>query len=288
MNISGTTVMLGLIGNPTGHSKSPEMYNYCFKKYGIDCAYLAFDVAEEKVGDAIEAMRTLNMRGMNVTMPLKGAVIPYLDRLTPAAEMTGSVNTIVNDGGVLTGYCTDGMGFTGNLACGGITVKDKKITILGGGGVSSAVSAQCALEGAAELSIFNRRDKFQERLLQHAETIRRNVPSCIVNVYDLDDSKKLKKEIASSHLLVNANCVGMAPLENESLIKDTSVFRKDLTVADVVYSPAETKLLREAKACGCLTFGGLGMLLRQGAEAFRLYSSGLEMPVDEIQELLYK
>ena len=117
--------------------------------------------------------------------------------------------------------------------------------------------------------------------------IRKAAPACKVNVYDLDDEEILKKEIAESHLLVNANCVGMAPLENESLIKDTSVFREDLTVADVVYSPAETKLLREAKACGCRTFGGLGMLLQQGAEALRLYT-GDEMPVKEIEEYLYK
>ena len=108
-----------------------------------------------------------------------------------------------------------------------------------------------------------------------------------MNVYDPDDEEILKREIAESHLLANANCVGMAPLENESLIKDTSVFREDLTVADVVYSPAETKLLREAKACGCRTFGGLGMLLQQGAEALRLYT-GDEMPVEEIEEYLYK
>lgn len=287
MNISGSTRMLGLIGSPVGHSKSPEMYNYCFKKFERDCAYLAFDVTEENVEAAIKAIRTLNLRGANVTMPLKNAVIPYLDRITPAAEITNSVNTIVNENGVLTGYCTDGMGFTGNLRAGGITVKDKKITILGGGGVSSAVSAQCALEDAKELSIFNRKDKFWSRLEAHAEVIRNAAPACKVNVYDLDDEEILKREIAESHLLVNANCVGMAPLENESLIKDTSVFREDLTVADVVYSPAETKLLREAKACGCRTFGGLGMLLQQGAEALRLYT-GDEMPVKEIEEYLYK
>lgn len=219
-------------------------------------------------------------------MPLKNAVLPYLDRLTPAAQITRSVNTIVNDGGVLTGHCTDGKGFTANLASGGFGVKDKKITILGGGGVSSAVAAQCVLEGAEELSIFNRKDKFWERLERYAETLRSEAPSCSVNIYDLDDEEALRSRIYSSHLLVNANCVGMAPLENESLIKDSSVFREDLTVADVVYSPAETKLLREAKACGCRTFSGLGMLLHQGAEAFRLYT-GLEMPLEEIRRLLY-
>lgn len=286
MNISGRTTMLGLIGSPVGHSKSPEMYNYCFEKYGRDYAYVAFDVTEAEVAEAVRAIRTFKMRGANVTMPLKNAVIPYLDRLTPAAELTQSVNTIVNDNGVLTGYSTDGAGFTENLASGGIQIKEKKITIMGGGGVASAVATQCALEGACELSLFNRRDKFWERLERMAEVIRKAAPACRVSVYDLEDENKLRSEIASSHLLANANCVGMAPLENESLIKDNSVFRKDLIVADVVYSPEETKLLREAKACGCRTFSGLGMLLHQGAAALRLYA-GLEMPIEEIKTQLY-
>lgn len=288
MEISGKTRLLGLLGSPVGHSKSPEMYNYCFRKFERDCAYIAFDVDEEHVEDGVKAIRTLNMIGANVTMPLKTAVIPYMDKMTPAAIVTNSVNTVVNENGTLVGYCTDGMGFTGNLASGDVSVKGKKITILGGGGVSSAVSAQCALEGARELSIFNRKDKFWPRLEAHAERIRKAAPDCTVNIYDLEDEEELKKQIGESQILANANCVGMAPLEDVSLIKDTSVFREDLVVADVVYSPKETKLIREAKAAGCQkTFGGMGMLLRQGAAALELYT-GDEMPVDEIEEYLYK
>ena len=191
--IKGTTGLLALIGSPVGHSKSPEMYNYCFKKYGCDCAYLAFDVTEREVGKAVNAVRTFQMRGANVTMPLKNAVLPYLDRLTPAAQITRSVNTIVNDGGVLTGHCTDGKGFTANLASGGFGVKDKKITILGGGGVSSAVAAQCVLEGAEELSVFNRKDNFWESLERYAVSLRSEALSCSVYIYDLDDEEALKE-----------------------------------------------------------------------------------------------
>ena len=288
MEISGRTKLFGLLGSPVGHSKSPEMYNYCFKKYQRDCAYIAFDVDEAHVSEGVRAIKTLNMGGANVTMPLKSAVIPYLDKLTSAAAVTNSVNTIVNEDGVLVGYCTDGMGFVANLASGDVSVEGKKITILGGGGVSSAVSAQCALEGAKELSIFNRKDKFWSRLLEHAERIKKAAPGCTVNIYDLDDEAELKKQISESQILANANCVGMAPLEDVSLIKDQSIFRKDLVVADVVYAPKETKLIKEAKAAGCeKTFGGMGMLLRQGAAALKLYT-GDEMPVEEIEEYLYK
>ena len=108
MNIDGHTRLLGLIGTPVGHSKSPAMYNYCFEKYGLNCAYLAFDVDMEHVADAINAIRTFNVMGCNVTMPLKNAVIPYLDEVSPASRAIGSVNTIVNKDGKLYGYVTDG------------------------------------------------------------------------------------------------------------------------------------------------------------------------------------
>ena len=111
MHLSGTTVMLGLMGTPVEHSKSPAMYNHCFAKYGLDWAYLAFNVTPEQAGAAVQAIRTLHMRGANVTMPCKSAVIPYLDKLSPEAQAIGAVNVIVNDGGVLTGYNTDGMGY---------------------------------------------------------------------------------------------------------------------------------------------------------------------------------
>lgn len=188
---------LGLIGTPVEHSKSPAMYNHCFAKYGLDWAYLAFDISPEKAGDAVQAIRTLHMRGANVTMPCKNAVIPYLDELTPAARAIQAVNTIVNDNGRLVGHNTDGC-----------------------------------------------------------------------------------------DILSNATRVGMAPYENVRNITDLSWFRRDLVVTDVVYSPAETRMLREARAAGCRTCDGLGMLLCQGAEAFRLYS-GLEMPIEEIRALLY-
>lgn len=188
---------LRLIGTPVEHSKSPAMYNHCFAKYGLDWAYLAFDISPEKAGDVVQAIRTLHMRGANVTMPCKNAVIPYLDELTPAARAIQAVNTIVNDNGRLVGHNTDGC-----------------------------------------------------------------------------------------DILSNATRVGMAPYENVSNITDLSWFRRDLVVTDVVYSPAETRMLREARAAGCRTCDGLGMLLCQGAEAFRLYS-GLEMPIEEIRALLY-
>lgn len=286
MLITGTTRMLGLIGDPVEHSKSPAMYNYCFRKYGLDWVYLAFPVPAEKANDAVEALRTLNMRGANVTMPCKGAVLPCLDRLTPAASAVGAVNTIVNENGILTGHNTDGFGYTENLRRNGVSVSGKRIVLLGGGGAATAIAAQSALEDAAELRVFNLKDAFWPRLEESMARIRAAAPNCRITLHDLADQGLLRKEIESADILSNATRVGMAPAENGCLIPDPKWLRKELIVTDVVYAPPETRLLQMAKKVGCLTCDGLGMLLCQGAEAFRLYS-GLEMPVEEIRELLY-
>ena len=278
--------MLGLIGTPVEHSKSPAMYNHCFQKFGLDWAYLAFDVPAERAGEAVAAIRTLHMRGANVTMPCKNAVIPFLDELTPAARAIQAVNTIVNEDGVLVGHNTDGCGYTQNLRRNGIEVAGKKIVLLGGGGAASAIAIQAALDGAAEIAVFNLRDAFWPRVEQGLKAIAQAAPGCAISLRDLEDRTALKAAIDRCDILSNATRVGMAPYEDQSNITDLSWFRPDLVVTDVVYAPPETKMLREARAAGCKTCDGLGMLLCQGAEAFRLYS-GQEMPVEEIRALLY-
>ena len=178
--ISGHTGLLALIGSPVGHSGSPAMYNYSFERLGLDYVYVAFDIKVEEVADAIAAMRTFKMRGCNVTMPCKTEVVKYMDELSPAAQIIGAVNTIVNDNGRLTGHITDGEGFVHNLKDHGIDIKGKKITVAGGGGAATAIQVQCALDGAREISIFNIKDAFFERTLKTAEKIRAAVPSCVI------------------------------------------------------------------------------------------------------------
>ena len=287
MNIDGHTRLLGLIGTPVGHSKSPAMYNYCFEKYGLNCAYLAFDVDMEHVEDAVAAIRTFNLQGANVTMPLKNAVIPYLDEVSPASLAIGSVNTIVNRGGRLCGYVTDGMGYTGELRRGGVEIAGKTVTLLGAGGAASAIAIEAALEGAKEIRVFNKRDAFWDRALANLKTIGETAPSCKISLSDLDDTEALRESIAGSDILTNATRVGMKPMDGESLITDTTMFRPELIVTDVVYDPEETKLLRDAKAAGCRTFDGLGMLVEQGAASFKLYT-GLDMPVGEVCDAIYR
>lgn len=284
--ISGHTGLLALIGSPVGHSGSPAMYNYSFEKLGLDYAYVAFDIKVEEVKDAIAAMKTFKMRGCNVTMPCKTEAVAYMDELSPAARIIGAVNTIVNDNGKLTGYITDGEGFVNNLKDHGIDVRDKKITVAGGGGAATAIQVQCALDGAKEITIFNIKDEFFKRSLETAEKIQKEVTGCVVNVYDIADTAKMTEEIGSSDIFANATIVGMKPMEQESVVKDLSAFRPGLVVADAVYNPVETRLLREAKEAGCTCINGKGMLLWQGVAAFKLYT-GKDMPVEEVKELFF-
>lgn len=284
--ITGKTKLLGVIGSPVSHSGSPAMFNYAFASLGIDCAYLAFDIPLEKTGEAIATMKTFNMRGMNVTMPCKSAVVPYMDELSPAARIIGAVNTIVNEDGKLKGYITDGEGFVRNLAENDVDIKGKKLVILGAGGAATAIYVQAALEGAREISVFNVKDAFFDRAVATSSKVMEEAPGCKITVFDLDDSQALKEEIASSDILINGTLVGMKPHEALSPVKDTSMLRPGLVVADCVYNPKETRLLKEAAAAGCKCINGTGMLLWQGAAAFKLYT-GQEMPAKEIQELFF-
>ena len=280
--ITGHTGLLALLGSPVGHSGSPAMYNYSFEKLGLDYAYVAFDVKEDEMEQAIAAIRLFKMRGCNVTMPGKNIAVKFMDELSPAAELIGAVNTIVNDDGKLTGHNTDGIGFVQNLRENGVEVKGKKITIAGGGGAATAMQVQCALDGAREITIFNKKDAFFERTLNTAEKIRKAVDGIVVNVYDIDDAAKMTEEILSSDIFANATIVGMKPLDDQSVVKDLRAFHKELVVCDAVYNPIETKLLREAKEAGCKCVGGKGMLLWQGVAAFKLYT-GKDMPVEEVK-----
>lgn len=269
---------------PIRHSKSPEMHNEAAAYLGLDYAYLCFDVDKNNLKEAIAAMRALKVRGGNISMPNKIAVMKYLDNISKEAQMCGAVNTIVNDDGVLTGYITDGIGYMRSLKDNNIDVIGKKITIVGAGGAGKAMQVQAALDGVKEISIFNRRDEFRERGIETAAMINEET-SCKANFYDLEDLDRLKAEIADSYLLANATSLGMKPQEGLTYIPDVSYLRPDLIVTDAIYSPEETELLRIAKVAGCKTMNGKGMMLFQGAASFRLWTD-LDMPIEHMKDFL--
>ena len=269
---------------PIRHSSSPAMHNEAFAQLGLDYAYLAFEVTNETLEDAVKGIRALQLKGSNVSMPNKTVVGQYLDELSPAAKLCGAVNTIVNENGKLTEHITDGIGYMASLKDNGIDVIGKKMTIAGAGGAATAIEIQAALDGVKEMSIFNIKDKFWENAEKTIEKIRSNT-DCVVNLYDLDDKDKLKEEIADSYLFAQATGVGMKPLEGQSVIPDISFLRPDLIVTDTVYAPRQTKLLEQAEEAGCKCMNGLGMMLFQGDAAFHLWT-GKHMPLEHMKKVL--
>ncbi|AQS08614.1 shikimate dehydrogenase [Clostridium saccharobutylicum] len=282
--ITGKTQLTGLLGTPVSHSISPIMHNESFAKLGLDFAYLAFNVGNEGVKSAVEGLRTLNARGFNVTMPNKTVICQYLDKLSPAAELAGAVNTVVNDNGVLTGHITDGTGYMRSLKEAGIDIIGKKMTIVGAGGAATAIEIQAALDGVKEISIFNIKDEFFERAKKTVQDINEKT-NCKATLFDLEDKETLRREIANSAILTNATGIGMKPYEGQTYV-EKSMLRSDLIVSDVIYNPEKTTLLEMAEEIGCTTINGLGMLLWQGARAFEIWT-GKEMPVDYIKKILF-
>ena len=283
--LNGRTRLICTLGDPVSHSLSPLMHNTGFELLNLDYAYLCFNTKIHEVEETIAALKRLNAKGFSCTMPVKVRVSELADKLSPEAQLMQAVNTAVIENGKVYGYNTDGIGFTSAVKNSGCCFVGKKVAILGGGGAATAMIVQTALEGAAEIAVFNRPGKSYDRTCVLAEKLKEK-SSCKVLSYDISDSSRLKAEISESCLLANATPVGMAPNIEISPINDLSFFNKDLFVADAVYNPLETKLIRDAKSCGCQAFGGLSMLLYQGAAAFKLWT-GENLPVEQVRERLF-
>ena len=280
--VTGHTELIGLIAYPIRHSMSPTMHNEAFKKLGLDYVYVCFEVDNSTLEDTVKGLRAMKVRGWNVSMPNKGPITQYLDKLSPASQIVGACNTVVNDNGVLTGTITDGIGAMQALKEEGVEYVGKKMVVIGAGGAATAILVQAALDGVAEINVFNVRDNFFGRAEEIVAKLNERT-SCKVTLHDFSDPEVLRASIADSAILVNGTSVGMAPKTENTIITDTTMFHKDLFVFDVIYNPQETRLLREAKEAGCKTGNGMYMLLYQGAASFKLWT-GEDMPVEIIKE----
>lgn len=285
--ITGHTRLTALLGSPVAHSISPMMHNESFQYHNLDYVYLCFDVNEEGLAIAVDGLKKIGIRGFNLTMPNKNKMVELIDHLSPAGQLIGAINTVVNDDGILTGHNTDGVGFMRSLEDAGHNIIGKTMTVLGAGGAATAICAQAALDGVACIHIFARTtSRFWNRTAEFVKKIN-EMTNCKAILHDNADQKALKDALNDSAILVNASSVGMAPNTDASLIEDPSYFHKGLIVYDAIYNPRETKLLRLAREAGCETCNGLYMLLYQGAEAFRIWT-GKEMPVDLIKEKYFQ
>ena len=278
--ISGRTRICGIIGDPIEHSMSPVMHNAAFKNKGLDYVYLPFRVKKEELGKAIEGMRALNIRGLNITIPHKVAVIQFLDELDHLADKIGAINTIVNDNGVLKGYNTDATGFLQALLERGIEPKGKKVVILGAGGASRAISFILAEKGS-NLVILNRTwDRAKICVDRISEIFQREATALKL------DRENLTTALSKADILINATSVGMSPNISETPVT-SNLLKPSLVVFDIVYNPIKTRLQREAEVAGATAISGLDMLVWQGALAFEKWT-GREAPIGVMREKVIK
>ncbi|EOS7800646.1 shikimate dehydrogenase [Enterococcus hirae] len=282
--ISGKTKLTGFFAKPASHSLSPLMHNLAFSHWGIDAVYLAFEVDQTNLRQAVESIRTLDMLGVNVSMPNKTAVLAYLDQLSPEAELIGAVNTIVHQEQRLIGYNTDGMGFVRSVNETGHPIKNQKIVVLGAGGAAKAIVVQMALEGAQEITIYKRLNATFLPLKEYFAKVSEKT-GCPIRLHDYADESQLALGLSQANLLINATDIGMGSKKDQIPIADVKLLHSQLAVFDLIYSPSETRLIQEAKKMGIKAYNGLGMLIHQGAIAFELWTHR-EMPVQNIRERL--
>jgi shikimate dehydrogenase len=280
MRISGSTTVCGIVGDPIRHTLSPAMQNAAFEHAELDFVYVALRLPRGAAKSCTDAMRALGIRGLNVTVPHKVDVLPYLDSVDPQAARIGAVNTIVNEGGQLCGYNTDAVGFGQGIEAHGIHVRGLDVVVLGAGGAARAV-AFSLLDGGARVTILNRD-------AGRAASLAGDVASlcgCRVAHGALVEGT-LESLLSGAALLVNTTSVGMHPLENATPCL-ARLLRRNLAVCDIVYNPRETVLLRDAAACGAVTVDGVEMLVRQGAKAFELWT-GIPAPVELMRAVVIR
>lgn len=269
------TQVYGLIGDPVAHSVSPAMHNAAFQKLGLNCFYAPFRVAPADLAEAVAGLRALNVRGFNVTIPHKVAVMRCLDEVDPLVEDLGAVNCVVNQAGYLKGYNTDAGGFLRALRGAGFELAGKTIAVLGAGGAGRAIAFILADKGA-DLILLNRHRESAEKLCARLSgRFRREF-----RANDLS-AASLRESLKEADLVVNATSLGMTPVEDISPVP-ARLLRKRQTVFDVVYNPLETRLLRDAQKKGARVIGGIEMLVWQGAVAFELWT-GRKAPVETMR-----
>lgn len=282
-SITGHTHLVSMIGSPVAHSASPATHTLAYQKVGIDAVFLVFDVDEEGLPAVMEAFRKMGgWDSTTVTMPCKQAVIPYLDDMSEAARLMGTVNVVRKEAdGTIKGYNSDGEGFMNNLIKQGVQVEGATMVLVGPGGAGSAILVQAALDGVAQLDVFAREGgKSYAHALELAQRVQ-EATSCAVNVYALEDADQLRASIAQADILANCTNVGMGKDNAETPVPAEFLHAK-VAVADVIYTPPETQLLKDAQAAGCRTFNGLGMLDEQAVAADKI-RFGVEIPIDEIR-----
>jgi len=278
-DINPNTKLCAVIGNPVNHSLSPAIHNRAFQELGLDFVYLAFRV--EDVGSAVSGMRALeNFRGLSVTIPHKLAIIDHLDEIADVDAQIGSVNTVVNEGGKLRGFGSDGPGARQALVEAGAQVAGQPVLILGSGGAARAIAFDLA-HRATPSSLFIL-GAIEEELRALVSELREKTAVNATGEILAEDS--LEKRIAESRVLIHATPIGMHPREGESLVPP-DLLHPDLTVMDIVYNPYETRLLEDATARGIKTIPGIEMFVNQALFQFEAWT-GKSAPKEVMKKVV--
>ncbi len=272
--------LTGVFGDPVDDNPTIVLEEAGYKALGLNYRYLTIKVLPEGLETAIDAVKAMNFRGINLTMPHKIKVIPMLDELSEAAGIIGAVNTVINDNGRLTGENTDGKGFTRSLKREGVELIGKEVMILGAGGAARAIAVECALSGAKKITIVNRTE-FSGKELADLIASKTKAES---EYLPWTQNMPIPSEI---DILINATPIGFTPNQDMKPDIDYDTIREGMVVSDVVFDPAETQFLKAAAEHGARTFTGIGMLVQQGALNFTLWT-GEEAPVDVMYEALEK
>ncbi|HWP47515.1 MAG TPA: shikimate dehydrogenase [Candidatus Limnocylindrales bacterium] len=280
-DISGSTKIVGIFGDPIHHTLSPQMHNAAFQALKLEYVYLPFRVTPENLSTAIRSLPSLGILGVNITIPHKERILDYLDELDPEAQVIGAVNTVVVQGQTLKGYNTDGKGFIESLRVENVEPKGKKILLLGAGGAARAVGMQLALEGVSAIFISNRTSEKAERL---ARDIQDRTSLAQVQVLEFNP-RTLKPYLNQVDIIVQTTSVGMSP-PGVSPVDIIGVSEKQ-TVCDLIYKPPKTKFLEMAESQGAKIINGLGMLVYQGALAFQLWTQ-IPPPIEVMKAALLK
>lgn len=279
MEIDAHTRFCGVIGNPVEHSLSPAIHNAAFQKLGLNFVYLAFKV--EAIGDAIKGLRALgSFRGASVTIPHKVSSIPFLDDVEPTARHIGAINTIVAENGKLTGYNTDATGALRALREGAGSLSGKRVVMLGSGGAARAVAFALAAEsGVAGLSLLGVDEKERSAL---AADLRLKTQLSVQDA--MLDEAALARELVGAQVLIHCTPIGMSPKVEATCVPPT-LLHSGLAVMDIVYTPRETRLLKDARLAGCVTIPGLEMFLHQAVAQFELWTNQ-PAPADVMRAVL--
>lgn len=283
--IQGTTRLVGLLGKPIRHSRSPHMHNSAFDQTGLDYVYMCLEVDQNGLQQGIEALKLFDALGSNVTFPNKQEVLKYLDDISEDAKIIGSVNTLKIDPETkkVKGYNTDGAGFVTSIEEIGIPYKGNKVVIMGVGGAGRAIAIQLAYEGVKNLVI---KELNEELANEVKKTIEDNIPTCDVKLIITEED--LTKELEDAVLLINATPLGMKGNADRCAISGPTVIpNSNIFVYDIVYDPRETLLMKYAKEAGCQTCNGINMMIWQGALAFKIWTD-VDMPQDYIRQELFE